>query len=280
MKKVLSIVAFFKIFTSTLLGQVNDTVHQYRFKEDSLRYYFEQLASSRQDEKKMKINKQITSILEEILVQPETFDYPFDSVPYFGKLTSPDKKFRMYNWNLTYQDGRYHYLTYIQVVMKKEPPIVFSFNDEGYDKNVFEREVFNEKNWYGALYYDIIPSKFSGNQYYTLIGIDFNDIFTNKKIIDIIEFSADMKSITFGAPYFFINNKQKNRMVFEYSSKVSMSMKYYPTKKMIIFDHLSPHKPSLEGKYQFYGPDFSFDALEKKKDGWVYIPDVNMTNEE
>jgi len=42
---------------------------------------------------------------------------------------------------------------------------------------------------------------------------------------------------------------------------------------MIIFDHLSPSKPSYTGNYQFYGPDFSYDGLEVLMDigTWLRI---------
>jgi hypothetical protein len=40
--------------------------------------------------------------------------------------------------------------------------------------------------------------------------------------------------------------------------------------RRIIFDHLSPAYPELEGQYQFYGPDFSYDGFRYKKGKWVF----------
>ena len=52
-----------------------------------------------------------------------------------------------------------------------------------------------------------------------------------------------------------------------------MMLRYDDKLKMIVFDHLSPSKPSYEGKYQYYGPDFSYDGLifEKGKCKISYI---------
>ena len=65
--------------------------------------------------------------------------------------------------------------------------------------------------------------------------------------------------------------------MFEYSSEVSMSLKYIERKKQIIYSHLASREDGafLEGMFQFYGPDGSFDAIELKKDRWVSIEDVD-----
>ena len=47
---------------------------------------------------------------------------------------------------------------------------------------------------------------------------------------------------------------------------------------MIIMDHLAPEDSRFEGQYQFYGPDFSYDALEFKKGEWVFQRDVFAKN--
>ena len=51
-------------------------------------------------------------------------------------------------------------------------------------------------------------------------------------------------------------------------------------KDMIVFDHLSPSREDLEGQYQFYGPDFSYDGLRWKDCGWVLIEDLDLRAKE
>lgn len=69
--------------------------------------------------------------------------------------------------------------------------------------------------------------------------------------------------------------------MFEYSSEVSMSLRYNDKMDMIVYNHLSPRKEGnvLEGLPQYYGPDGSFDGLEMKKDKWVVIEDIDVRNE-
>ena len=55
-------------------------------------------------------------------------------------------------------------------------------------------------------------------------------------------------------------------------------LKFDENEKQIVFDHLSPKSPQFTGQYQYYGPDFSYDALEFKKGKWVYIKDVDVRN--
>jgi len=47
---------------------------------------------------------------------------------------------------------------------------------------------------------------------------------------------------------------------------------------MIVFDHLSPSKPSLVGVYEFYGPDFSYDGYKFEKGMLELYPDIDIRN--
>ena len=69
--------------------------------------------------------------------------------------------------------------------------------------------------------------------------------------------------------------------MFEYSSEVSMSLRYNEKHHEIVYSHLASKQEGsmLDGQYQFYGPDGSFDALVQKKDKWVTVEDVDARNE-
>ena len=55
-----------------------------------------------------------------------------------------------------------------------------------------------------------------------------------------------------------------------------MSLKYAQNKKkeLIIFDHLSPKAPQLEGMKDWYVTDLSFDAFKLENGKWNYIKNV------
>jgi hypothetical protein len=139
---------------------------------------------------------------------------------------------------------------------------------------------YNKKNWYGALYYTIIPVKKDKAVYYTLLGWDGNNKFSNKKIIETMSFQSN-GNIKFGLPYFiYPNGKTKRRVVFQYNKQSYMSLKYFKERKeeLIIFDHLIPKSPQLEGMYDWYVTDLSFDAFKLENEKWVFIGQVNKNS--
>ena len=66
--------------------------------------------------------------------------------------------------------------------------------------------------------------------------------------------------------------------MFEYATEVAMSLKYNEERKQIIYSHLAPNSidPTLEGQFQYYGPDGSFDALTLKKGKWYQETDIDI----
>jgi hypothetical protein len=124
------------------------------------------------------------------------------------------------------------------------------------------------------LYVDCIKSD---EEFYTLIAWDGNDKLTQRKFIDILSFKPDGTPV-FGKDVFKFPGKFAKRIMFEYASEVAMSLKYNTNRKQIVFSHLAPNglDPTLEGQFQYYGPDGSFDALEMKKGKWVYEPAIDI----
>jgi hypothetical protein len=51
-------------------------------------------------------------------------------------------------------------------------------------------------------------------------------------------------------------------------------LRYEESYNRIIFDHLSPESPGLEGFYSFYVPDLSLDALILEGNKWIFKEDV------
>jgi hypothetical protein len=121
-----------------------------------------------------------------------------------------------------------------------------------------------------------VETKFNKTKYYTLLGFDFNSIFTKKKIIDVLYIQNDLPYL--GKQIFKYNGKIVSRIIFEYAVRTNMTLKYDEAIKMIVFDHLSPSKPSYKGKYQFYGPDFSYDGLKFEDGYWIHQKDLSIHN--
>jgi hypothetical protein len=251
------------------------SVYQY---EKVLGSLFNNLYNTANDSEKEKINDEIIIKFEQALAIKESFSFPFDSLKNIGKIISPDKRLRLFTWNIPFSDGTHKYFGFIQYYPPRAKDFhVYRLTDRKADIDLPEEKILSDTNWFGALYYELVEARHEGATYYTLLGFDFNNLLTSKKIVDILYFRSDTIPV-FGKPVFNYQDNLLNRIIFEYSSKVSMSLKYNKNLKMIIYDHLSPSKPSYKDHYMFYGPDFSYDGLEFRDGTWNEIRDVDVRN--
>ena len=75
-----------------------------------------------------------------------------------------------------------------------------------------------------------------------------------------------------------INDGTKNRMILEYSKKVSTNITYNSKEEYIVFDHLEPLEGAQKGMFDFYVPSLSFDGLTFKNGKWRFVEDVAIFN--
>lgn len=246
--------------------------------EDSLKRCFAKIAATNNKAEKEEINNKVIDIFKHILSDDDSFDYPFDSLKYVGKMYSDDKKLRIYNWNLSHIDGTFSYYGFLQYYHKqKKKFLVYPLIDKKNEIAEPKTEVLSADRWFGALYYQIIHHTYKKRDYYTLLGWDGNDLFTNRKVVEILSFSGSGVP-RFGAPLIKANRKLYKRLIFEYSNRVSMLLKYFPKDKRIVFDHLSPAEPKYKDMYQYYGPDFSYDSFVLEKGRWYFKGDIDFRN--
>ena len=71
---------------------------------DSLKNLFQKLYLQETDQAKKSLNRDILEYFSTVLENGESFKYPFDSLTTIGILTSPDKSFRIYTWNIPMED--------------------------------------------------------------------------------------------------------------------------------------------------------------------------------
>lgn len=245
---------------------------------------------SKKEADRFEANKAFLKLWDEVLQNPASIEHSFDSIKGVSCLKSADKKFRIITWNVFKNDGQQAYFGFIQVNNKKVEKKglfkkittynyeVFPLQDKSATITSPETHVGDPKKWFGMLYYEIVDC----DGYYTLLGWDGNDNLIQKKFIDVLYFKSDGTPI-FGKDVFRIPKKSPKRIMFQYSAQVAMSLRYNDKRDQIIFSHLSPNDPdnmtTLEGQYQYYGPDGSFDAYEQKKDRWVLVEDIDIRNE-
>jgi hypothetical protein len=172
----------------------------------------------------------------------------------------------------------YEYHGYILISQGEDkPPVVSRLTDQSGSIEEPEKFIGGPDKWYGALYYDVITTTYYGKKLYTFLGFDFHDMASQKKIIEPVRVLGK-DSIQFGVPVFVSPARRAVRIVFEYSPKVVMTMHYDSDRQMIIYDHLAPPKPSLQGHFEYYGPDMSYDGFKYEENHWNYVPKVEIVN--
>src|ERR1035437_688534 len=285
-----SIVLFlFSIYSFS--QEKNSETMQLNLYQDSLTILCKKIYGSKSDSDKQKYNQQFLSTFEHALNTANSFDFSFDSLNKdIAFLKSPDNKFRIINWNIPKKDGTQEYYGFVQEkyteIKKKgffrkehiETIQLYSLIDKSDEIKKPENYISDNKKWYGMLYYKIIEKKTKAKTYYTLLAWDGNDKYTTKKIIDVLTFDNN-GTPRFGADIFNFQKKYPKRVIFEYAASCRMSLKFNEKKDSIVFDHLAPTEPQLEGQYQYYCGDMSYDGFGFKHGKWNYGLDINAVNE-
>ena len=244
--------------------------------EESIQQLFMDIRETKDDSLAIDLHRQIEDILAKTLETPEAYKHKFDSLRIIGRIDAPRKDFRLFNWNHSSRDGTYRYFALIVFPgQNDEPNKVIRLRETTDSIARPDQQTLDQNQWLGCLYYKITPRKKGkdGTYYYTLLGLDMNNLQTKKKYIELLSFDAN-GTPQFGAPIIELNKWQKHRIVFEYSSTVSMYLEYNRFRRRIEFDHLAPLMPYLVGQYEYYEPDEFRDALKFRRGQWKHIKDI------
>lgn len=248
--------------------------------QDSLINTSEVMYNATNDQDRFAANAAFIKTLVNALKINASFNFPFDSLKKVTVLKSPDNALRLISWYVPKDDGTYRFFGTMQMATKDGKLKMFPLID-GTEKITDINQVTDHKNWYGARYYQIVPVKLNGQQpYYVLIGWKGNNAKTSKKVIDILSFDRANLPV-FGKSVFDgpKGSPQKNRVVFEYNKLNSMTLVMDQSVNMIVFDHLAPFTPDLEGNFEFYASDLSFDAYRVAGGRLKLVENVEMKNE-
>lgn len=215
--------------------------------------------NSEKDRQKDSLNILLKATLEKELSKSAAFSHSFEKVESISILTPEDSAFRIFNWNVPYQDGTFKFEMGILT-----PTLQLTYIDQS--------DSISE--WVPALYYSIIPKQTKFQTYYTLLGWKGNNRLTTKKLIDVLWFKSNGE-FKFGAPLFAGKKESKNKVIFEFAAQNTMQLRYNPKLDRIEFDHLSPPRQSLSGIYEYYGPDLSFDAYQWENEKWILKEEID-----
>jgi hypothetical protein len=277
------------LLSSLLLPSQNDTsLWIFRKAEVQLRHLQKKAFYSTKESERIEGNKEFIEEWDRIVANPAILQYPFDSLKEISVLSPRDKKFKLITWNLHKNDGSHFYFGYLLVRNTKtvkrgffkrtttEEYEYFKLLDRSATVKSPENYIGSTDKWFGMLYTQLVEC----DGYYLLIGWDGNDKLVQRKFIDVLSFRSDGTPV-FGKDVFRFPRKNPRRIMFEYSQEVSMSVKYNEKKNEILYSHLEPNQRGsiLEGQFQYYGPDGSFDAFVLKRNKWMVVENVEANSD-
>lgn len=248
--------------------------HEITEKRDSLSTFSDNMLNAEKVSDRLIANEQLLTTLKELMEYESSFDYSFDELKTISRLKSDDGKLKIFSWNVPIDRNEQKYYSIIQHLPEEGSYHFYVLRD--IDTNF--QDIINFRadvaNWPGALYLQIVEKHAAYKTYYTLLGWNGNSALTSIKLVDVLSFNKSGEP-EFGEGIFKVGKEIQSRMIFEYAATNKMILEYRPDLDLIIFDHLSPPRTDLQGLYEYYGPDFSFDALQWSGRQWIYTPDVD-----
>ena len=270
-------------------AQISDSIRPaYNYKIEELKDMQRLVFYSKKESERFAANKDFIKAIEAIANSKNALSFPFDSLKDISTLSPKNKKFKLITWNIPKDDETHLFFGFLLVnnskriktgLFKYETTESYEYfklvDKSGSIKNP-ETYMGSPDKWFGMLYYELIEE----DDYYTLLAWDGNDKLIQRKYIDVLYFKLDGTPV-FGKDVFKFPRKNPKRLMFEYSSDVTMSLKYNNKNGSIVYSHLSPREEGtvMIGLYQYYGPDGSFDSMIQKKGKWVVDEDVDARNE-
>ena len=261
----------------------------FRVWEDSLVNLRDQVMAESDETTRLALNEDFMTLLEEVLQMPDAFKYTWDSVKNFSVLASPDNVFKIFTWYVVKNNYDIENFGFIHV-----------YNDARKKHVLYPLYDKRHNRWYGAVYYKLIPVKDKNTTYYTLLGWNGNNLFTNQKLIEILHFNKEMTPI-FGARVFKNYTEKVARVIFEYSKNATLYLNYenqeylvstgkynpktrdYDYKRircdMIIFEELIPMDEAMKNVSAYMVPESSLNQGFIEEDGkWVFQKSVRGSN--
>lgn len=243
-------------------------------KEDTLRHFARNLITDSTTAQRMVSDSLFTRTLVRALQVKNSFYYPFDSVQGISRLYAPDSAFRIFTWNIEFDQYYSRQKGAIQMRTRDGSLRLIPLRDVSeFTANAMD-SLRNKANWIGAIYYNIVKTEHKGKNYYTLFGIDYNTIRSTKKWVEVLSFNEKAEPV-FGGPAFSfekdsIPKKPQHRFSLEYKKDAKVLLNYIDDLQMILYDHLVSESDEPENKWTLI-PDGDNEAFKWENGKWVHI---------
>mgnify|MGYP001555154241 CR=1 FL=1 len=232
-------------------------------KNDSLSYYASRINIDTSLELRMHYFQSMNRLFEEEIQNNPVLN---QDIPEIFTLYPSDSLFVLYSYRFRMHTGKHLYKAYIKNL---ETGSILSWNQQGESHILLSKtKNYGNKNWYGAIYYNLLEKKYKGETLYFLFGYRDLDQTKNEKLIDVMRLLEDGR-IELGFPVFeHPDLEEAKRYSFTYAQNASAKLNWDSSRKIILKDHLVPM--SFDGVLQDV-PDGSYEAFEWKKNKWNWI---------
>ena len=260
---------FLLFFSVQIMAQLDSTqLAIFRAHEDTLEILADGMLNDQEEERLFYCEKFITQLVGALKV-PDSYLYEFKNFQNISILPSGDDQFRIFTWQLEVATGEYRYYGAIQY--NQQELALIPLIDRSFNISNPEIEVLTNDQWFGAVYYNIMPFEHNRQPAYLLFGYDSHDYLNRRKILDVLTFDEDSTAV-FGAPVFHYSDELiHHRVLLTFAASANIRLNFDDKLGMIVFDHLI--KDSDETTNQMV-PDGSYSGFKYESGKWNFIEKI------
>lgn len=198
-----------------------------------------------------------------------------EQIAYISVKAPEDESFAIVTWPVRNEQNSSSYYGYIRKANGK----VIKLNAANADHSVKELPYMqlSAADWYGALYYNMLPTKVNGKEAYLLFGFDGHEGYEHRKLMDVLTWDGDEP--VFGAEIFRKENTGRRndvamRILLEYSNDANVSLNYNQGLDMVTHDHLINRMGRIPGQGPTLLPDGSYVGYKWDGEYWNYVDKI------
>ncbi len=237
---------------------------------DDLNYYADIMTNVEEYKHKERANEALIALVEKVIENKDSD--MLKKVKWISSIAPADSSFHIYTWHTQYAKDKFNYNGYI--VFEDDSFVKLNDETESLIQD-YEYTVADANNWFGQLYYKIMPIE--GNDAYLLFGFNGLNNFENVKIAETITFDEN-NNPSFGSPIFYKEGESerdaKMRIYLQYADDSNVSLNYNPGLKMIMYDHLIVRMGRLAGQGATQISDGSYEGYIWQKDKYIHVEKV------
>lgn len=259
------------VFIGLLLGISMFLNAQNHSQLDDIKFYADIIANAGNPIHKERAQNEFSKAFDSWLHSEDFNQTDLESIQWLSVKRPEDLSFTLITWQLELSENDNRYFGYIIKDSKIIPLSNTSFIDD------LEYDVLSDKEWAGALYYNIHTIEKDGKNLYVLFGYNAHKNYEHRKIADVLTF--DSGAPTFGYELF---KKQdpgergviKNRIILDYSNDANVTLNFNPSLDMIVYDHLIPRIGRIPGQGPTMLPDGSYVGYKWDGEYFNYVDKI------